>query len=59
MIFMLECVCQWNSTDAIITNEIKSTINPKILVEIKIAYFCDKEKYLYNPINSLSHVTTK
>ena len=56
---MLECVCQWNSTDAIITNEIKSTINPKILVEIKIAYFCDKEKYLYNPINSLSHVTTK
>jgi len=46
----------YNSVCATIISKIKSTINPKILIEIKIADFIEIEKYLYihNIFNQLA-----
>ena len=46
----------YNSVCVTIIRKIKSTINPKILIEIKIADFIKIEKYLYihNIFNQLA-----
>ena len=46
----LECVRQCNSMCATTINEITSTIDPKILIEIEILYFIENENIYTTPI---------